>query len=171
MDLENVCISIGNNDIISKINWSIMPRERWGLVGPNGAGKSTLLKALTKTGGEMLSIREGEISLSKKARLGYLEQKGVSGSTKTVREETTSRMDRVTIAKEELERAEKAVIDGDTSDEALSALEEANVEFEAAGGYTIEQKIANVLKGLGFLTEGLYTPTSLYITTRTHKHA
>lgn len=40
---------------------------------------------------------------------------------------------------------------GDVSDEALQSLEEASIEFEDAGGYTVEQKISNVLKGLGFL--------------------
>ena len=38
MEIENVFLSIGNNDIISDINWSIMPKERWALVGRNGAG-------------------------------------------------------------------------------------------------------------------------------------
>lgn len=38
MELSNVHLSIGNNDIISEINWSIMPKERWALVGRNGAG-------------------------------------------------------------------------------------------------------------------------------------
>lgn len=31
-------LSIGNNDLISNINWNIMPKERWALVGKNGAG-------------------------------------------------------------------------------------------------------------------------------------
>lgn len=88
-----------------------------------------------------------------KARVGYLEQKGVSGSTKTVREEVSSRMDRLTDAQKALEHAEKLVAEGDTSDEALKMLEDASVEFEAAGGFTVEQKISNVLKGLGFLME------------------
>ena len=41
MEINNVCLSIGNNDIISRINWQMMPRERWGLVGPNGAGMNS----------------------------------------------------------------------------------------------------------------------------------
>ena len=153
LDMTGVCISIGNNDVMSGVNWSILPKERWALVGPNGVGKSTLLKAITGTGGEIVSIREGEVLIAKKARMGYLEQKGVSGSTKTVREEVSSRMDRLTAAIAALESAEKAVSGGETSAEALTTLEAATVEFEAAGGYTVEQKIANVLKGLGFMEE------------------
>ena len=91
--------------------------------------------------------------IAKKARMGYLEQKGVSGSTNTVRKEVSSRMDRLAAAIKSMEQAEKVVSEGVTSEEALKALEEASVEFEAAGGYTVEQKIANVLKGLGFIEE------------------
>ena len=151
IELNKVYVSIGNNDLLTDINWTIYPRERWALVGRNGEGKSTLLKALTNTGGEMVSIRDGEIVIAKDARLGYLEQKGVSGSTRSVRDEVTSRMDRYTRAVNRMKVAEKVVEDGDYSDDALQELADASVEFEAAGGYTIEQKIANVLKGLGFI--------------------
>ena len=151
IEINKVFISIGNNDILKEVNWTIYPRERWALVGRNGEGKSTLLKALTNTGGEMVSIRDGEIVIAKDARLGYLEQKGVSGSTRSVRDEVTSRMDRYTRAVSRMKVAEKKVEDGDYSDDALQELSDASVEFEAAGGYTIEQKISNVLKGLGFI--------------------
>jgi ATP-binding cassette subfamily F protein 3 len=116
-------------------------------------GKSTLLRAITNTGGELVTIREGNVIIAKKARMGYLEQKGVSGSTSSVRVEVSSRMDRLTAATKALESAESNVSEGDTSDEALLALEAAASEFEAAGGYTVEQKIGNVLRGLGFLED------------------
>jgi ATPase subunit of ABC transporter with duplicated ATPase domains len=35
-----------DRDLMSDVQWRVMPGERWGLVGANGAGKSTLLKAL-----------------------------------------------------------------------------------------------------------------------------
>ena len=153
LDLKGVSVAVGNNDIVTNIDWTVMPKERWAIVGKNGVGKSTLLRAITNTGGELVAIREGNVIIAKKARLGYLEQKGVSGSTNTVRVEVSSRMDRLTAATSALEEAEKRVSEGDASDEALTALEEASIEFEAAGGYTVEQKISNVLKGLGFNEE------------------
>ena len=153
MDIKSVCLSIGNNDLISNINWEMMPKERWALVGPNGSGKSTLLKALTGTGGEMVSVREGDIAIARNKRLGYLEQKGVSGSKMTVREEVTSRMDRLSKAQIALDIATKALESGDTSEKSLNEFEDATNEFESAGGYVVEQKIANVLKGLGFVED------------------
>jgi ATPase subunit of ABC transporter with duplicated ATPase domains len=98
-------------------------------------------------------VRDGSISIARKARVGYLEQKGVSGSTKSVRGEVASRMDRLQAATKALEAAEAAVASGDTSDDALSKLEVANTEFELAGGYTVEQKVSNILRGLGFAEE------------------
>jgi len=106
LELDKVCLSVGNNDIMNDVNWTMMPNERWGLVGRNGAGKSTLLRALTNTGGDTVAIRTGSVSIAKKARMGYLEQKGVSGSTLSVREEVTSRMDRLRLATKNLESIE-----------------------------------------------------------------
>ena len=51
---SGVCLSVGNNDIVNDINWTVMPGDRWGLVGQNGAGKSTLFRAIT--GGENVKV-------------------------------------------------------------------------------------------------------------------
>lgn len=153
IQLSKVSVAIGNNDILNDVNWMVLPNERWAIVGRNGEGKSTLLKAITNTGGDIVSIPEGDIIISKKARIGYLEQKGVSGSTKTVREEVSSRMERLVLATKMLEETENAVANGDISDDMMNKLTEATIEFEAAGGYNVEMKISTVLKGLGFIED------------------
>ena len=149
---SRVCISIGNNDIMNNVEWNIMPGDRWGLVGENGAGKSTLFRAIT--GNNEVKVREGNIQISKKLQLGYLEQKGVSGSTRSVWDEVMSQMTRVQTATRALEEKETQVAEGDCSEETLSALNDAVTEFEAAGGYTVGQKVEGVLKGLGFAESG-----------------
>ena len=65
---QNVCLSVGNNDIVNNVDWTIMPGERWGLVGQNGAGKSTLFLAITGSVGESndVKVREGDIYINKK---------------------------------------------------------------------------------------------------------
>ena len=82
IELRDVCISVGNNDIINDVQWTILPNERWGLVGRNGAGKSTLLRTITCSGDENVAVRVGSICIAKKARMGYLEQKGSFESRK-----------------------------------------------------------------------------------------
>ncbi|MBK0379521.1 ATP-binding cassette domain-containing protein [Mucilaginibacter segetis] len=44
--LTDVVIKYGNNTILNKVNWTILPAERWALLGPNGAGKTTLLSLI-----------------------------------------------------------------------------------------------------------------------------
>lgn len=41
--MTNVRVKYGDKIILDKVNWQILPGERWALLGPNGAGKSTLL--------------------------------------------------------------------------------------------------------------------------------
>lgn len=108
------------------------------------------MKALTGSDEGKISLRSGHIGVAKNIRMGYLQQKGVSGSTKTVREEVASHMERLQKATEALELAEKRVEGGDFTDEALEALADANTEFEMAGGLTADQKVSTVLTGLGF---------------------
>jgi ATP-binding cassette subfamily F protein 3 len=147
--LENVAISRGATPLLSKINLSVQPKERWGIVGPNGMGKSTLLGAITGT----VRMDTGRALVAPKVRVGYLKQSAVSGSTKTVAEEARSEMTAIENARARLDDASKVVELGDFSEAALEALAEAQEEFEAVGGYEQEQRVDSVLKGLGFDAE------------------
>lgn len=44
--MTGVHVKYGDKVILDKINWQILPGERWALLGPNGAGKSTLLSLI-----------------------------------------------------------------------------------------------------------------------------
>eukprot|EP00808_Paulinella_micropora_P022224 g3584.t1 len=146
--LEGLGINRGNADLLRNIDLRIMPKERWGIVGVNGAGKSTLLGAIT--GRESVRVIAGRVAVKMGVRVGYLEQTAVSGSKRTVREETMSRMDELQKAKKEVEQATAAVEGGDYSEKALSRLSDAQTAYEAAGGYNADEVVARVLKGLGF---------------------
>jgi molybdate transport system ATP-binding protein len=39
-------VKYGENLILDKVNWTILPNEKWALKGENGAGKSTLLSLI-----------------------------------------------------------------------------------------------------------------------------
>jgi len=41
--MNDVHIKYGEKVILDKVDWQVLPGERWALLGPNGAGKSTLL--------------------------------------------------------------------------------------------------------------------------------
>ena len=83
-------------------------------------------------------------------KVGYLKQTAVGDSTKTVFEEASSSMAGIQSAKIAVDKAIEKIENGDTSEKTLLELDDANKAFEMAGGYTMESKVENVLRGLGF---------------------
>ena len=145
--LTDLHISTGAGDqILTSINFRVDPKERWGIVGPNGCGKSTLLGAITGS----VRIDEGEALVGSKVNVGYLKQSAVSGSTKTVKEEAASEMMEINNARIRMNKLEEQIADGDSSEETLNKLAKAQSFFKDVGGYTQEQDVDLVLKGLGF---------------------
>ncbi|CAG9465001.1 unnamed protein product [Pedinophyceae sp. YPF-701] len=151
--LRDVTVAVGSNELLSDVEWSVMAGDRWALVGPNGAGKSTLVKAIIGLEGVLVPF--GSVTLKHGLRLGYLEQTAVGGSTRTVREEAASRMDRLMAAKERMDRATMEVENGNSTEAALEELSASMEAFEAAGGYNADEKVSKVLKGLGFSEEAM----------------
>ncbi len=147
--IQNVAISRGSNRILENVSFRVERGQRWGIVGPNGAGKSTLLGALTGS----VRMDGGTALVAPKIDVGYLRQTAVAGSAKTVFEEAASEMTKINDAKKRMEKAERAIADGDVSDAMLEELTNATSDFENAGGWTQDSKVGNVLQGLGFLPE------------------
>ena len=111
------------------------------------------MKALTGQDGVRLST--GRLALHPTWRVGMLEQKGVSGSTLSVREEVKSRMDKLVKALAAMDAAEAEMEaccteDSASLEECAMVYSDAQADFEAAGGYTVEERVSKVLKGLGF---------------------
>ena len=154
--LEDVAISRGSAPLLQNVDLRFEPGQRWGIVGPNGAGKSTLLGAITGT----VRMDSGKSLVGPKVRVGNLKQTAVSGSTRTVGQEAGSEMMDINNARERMERAETAIAGGDTSDEMLNELEAATEAFGNAGGWTQEQDVDSVLKGLGFTPADTERPCS-----------
>lgn len=69
-DLHRVDLVLGEREILSKLDWSIGPGARIGLVGVNGTGKSSVLKLLV---GE-LEPTAGTVKRGKTLKIGYLSQ-------------------------------------------------------------------------------------------------
>lgn len=70
LNLSHAQLGYGDNPIVEKVNISIHPGSRIGLLGANGAGKSTLIKSLA---GE-ISLLGGQFTQGENLRLGYFSQ-------------------------------------------------------------------------------------------------
>ena len=70
MEIKNLSLSFGIQEVFSDINLYIGDKEKVGIVGVNGAGKSTFFKVILG----ILEPDEGKIILKSNTRIGYLPQ-------------------------------------------------------------------------------------------------
>jgi len=151
--------SYGTEVILEGVSFHINAGDRVGIVGRNGAGKTTLLNMLT---GE-LSSDDGSYFISKDISVGYLKQRDVFDSERTVMEEVSDIFSGLDEMEREIERltheiAKDAEAHGtDYSDESDGAcktkwtrLQALQHEFERNGGYTYKSEINGVLTSMAF---------------------
>jgi len=70
VDIEDVSVSYGDNEVLRDVTWRIGPGDRFGVLGANGAGKSTLLGLVTGA----VSPTSGRVKRGKTVRIGMLDQ-------------------------------------------------------------------------------------------------
>jgi ATP-binding cassette, subfamily F, member 3 len=147
MRLEDITVAVGGYALIEGASLHIRPGDRIGVVGPNGSGKTTLLRVLI---GET-DPEAGKIHRRKGLQVGYLAQKGIAGGPGTVWEEAAAGMTRLHKFARRLEAAAAAVEGGEPgAEERLGECEES---FRLAGGYSMDERVGEVLSGLGFLKD------------------
>lgn len=137
----------GAAPIFSKVNFSIENNARIGLVGPNGAGKTTLLKIMT--GRQEAS--QGEFTVNKGIELGYISQEHDFDEEKSIWEEMLTVFQPLIDQGQQLEKLQYAIADHPEDEELLRRLDQAQYNFEQAGGYTYQAEIKSMLNGFNFL--------------------
>ena len=144
----NLKHAFGLRIILDSVSFSIEPGERVGVVGRNGVGKSTFLKMLAG----LLKPDDGEVVLQRGARAGYLHQDPNLNPDETLRGEAESAFARLHELHRQLDQVfeQMASAQGPALDKLLKEQERLERDMEAAGGYTIDHKIDEVLHGLGF---------------------
>lgn len=136
----------GAAPIFSKVNFSIESNARIGLVGPNGAGKTTLLKIMT--GRQEAS--QGEFTVNKGIELGYIAQEHDFDEEKSIWEEMLTVFQPLIDQGQQLEKLQYAIADHPEDEDLLRRLDQAQYNFEQAGGYTYQAEIKSMLNGFNF---------------------
>lgn len=136
----------GATPIFSKVNFSIENNARIGLVGPNGAGKTTLLKIMT--GRQEAS--QGEFTVNKGIELGYIAQEHDFDEEKSIWEEMLTVFQPLIDQGQQLEKLQYAIAGHPEDEDLLRRLDQAQYNFEQAGGYTYQAEIKSMLNGFNF---------------------
>jgi ATP-binding cassette subfamily F protein 3 len=152
--------SFGAERIFAGVSFQIDEHDRIGLIGPNGAGKSTLLNLLA--GRE--EPDEGIIAMARNLRIGYLTQTTDFQPHNTLREEMLTVFAEVHDWEQELNElaieleATTTTVYSTLHEQLLQRYDDLQTRFEHAGGYTYENRVAQVLDGLGFTREQQEAP-------------
>jgi ATP-binding cassette subfamily F protein 3 len=153
IDLKDISLFFGSEQILSNICLKIEDKDRIGLIGANGAGKSTLLNIIT---GE-LTKSDGEIHRSNKT-IGYLHQNSGLSSGNTIFEEMKLVFSDLIDIGEKLSVLYNEISTmTDHNSTQYKDLERQyshlQTEFEQKEGYSIDIKINSMLNGMGFLNK------------------
>jgi len=146
---SNLAKSYGPQDIFEGVAFEIPHGAKIALVGPNGSGKTTLLHLIAG----LEQPTAGTIHRARGLRVAYLPQQAdflFSKGNGTLWEAMLEIFAGLQAQAAELRRLEAAMADVATGEEALQRYGPALEAFELAGGYTYEQRIEQVLSGLGF---------------------
>jgi ATPase subunit of ABC transporter with duplicated ATPase domains len=153
LQVSGLSVEVGGRLVVSSATFTVMPRDKVGLVGRNGAGKTSLFKVL---GGESEPIA-GHIQ--RKGGFGYLPQDpriaGVlDGRTAVTHvlsgrgfDEEVVRIEKLRIAMEEL-----------PDERNVARFSKAEEEFASRGGYSAESEARALAAGLGLAADRMDLP-------------
>ncbi len=158
VSVNQVGKSFGAERIFAHVSFQIDEHDRIGLIGPNGTGKSTLLNILA--GRE--SLDEGTLSVARNTRIGYLSQIVDFQPQNSLREEMETVFDELRVWEQELGELAQKMASTQSEDvphqQLLARYDELQMRYEHAGGYTYENRVDQVLDGLGFTREEQAAP-------------
>ena len=150
VQLSNISVAFGARDLIKSATLTLMEGSRAALAGPNGAGKSTLMKIAVG----QFKADTGDIAITKGARISYLPQTNVVLGRGTVLEEAETAFVHIAemIARQEDlgRRLQAKDIDERQTGRLLEEFDEIGRAVESSGYFRRAERIAEVLRGLGF---------------------
>ncbi len=148
--------------LFDAVTWQISDGERVGLCGPNGSGKTTLLKIFAG----LEDSDAGSVVKPADVTVGYLPQDGLSHSGRTVYEEAMLAFEPLMAVKAEMHALEDRLGHPDVPDgeheQMLARYSDLQDRFRLHDGYSIDLKIATVLRGLGFSQAELERPAETF---------
>ncbi len=163
LNISNLTIRLGGNDIIKNVNFQLNPGNRAGLIGRNGVGKSTLLKAIV---GE-IEPAEGQISILKGNKIGFLRQDiDFEGGT-SVLQEAYKAFDNLLNIEKKLKKIERELetrtdYESESYHLFLDDYHHQQEQFQFQGGYQYKGETEKILKGLGFSQNDFNQPVETF---------
>jgi ATPase components of ABC transporters with duplicated ATPase domains len=156
IQLDNICLSFGNQVIFDHVSCSFKEDQKIGLVGRNGSGKSTLLNVI----GGTQKLDDGQVRMPKSCKIAFMPQDVVLVSDKSILLEALDAFQELRAVLEELSTLEEHVHHGTADTEMLERYTNLHHELHEASYESKQAKTKQMLAGLGFKQETFDTPVS-----------
>ncbi|MGE0447267.1 MAG: ABC-F family ATP-binding cassette domain-containing protein, partial [Vicinamibacterales bacterium] len=162
IQLSDLTKSFGDRTLLERVTWQIGDGDRVGLCGPNGAGKTTLLKMLAGFD----EPDSGGIIKPATLTIGYLPQDGLTHTGRTVFEEVSTAFQPLLDIKAEMHDIEHKLGDAGIPEAEHEAMlhrySDLQDRFRLDEGYSMDLRIATVLRGLGFSSDDAARPAETF---------
>lgn len=146
IQLNQVTKNYGGIPVLEDISLEIHKGHKIGLIGENGSGKSTLLKLMVGIEG----ADSGTVSRKKNLTISYVQQMPKS-SSESVFHYLIESFPKIQEVKQSLSYFETLFSTGEAIEEKqLLRYGQLQEEYEKIGGYTLEDRIISMLKGMNF---------------------
>src|SRR5438132_1503502 len=148
--IEKLTLVYGATEVLAELTFQVEPRQRLGVVGANGSGKSSLLRAIS---GE-LTPAAGTLTLAPRSRTTYLAQELEASPHESVYADALHSRKDIIQRRERLTGLETAMSGATGAALAILVEEYGDIqhEYERLDGYAYDNRVAEVLFGVG-LTE------------------
>ncbi len=164
ISLASVTLILGARRIFENLTWEIQHDQKIGLIGPNGAGKSSLFKIIT---GEYAAEPGGSVTRARGVTVGYLAQQPEFDSQQSALALALAGNPRVAQVRAELEAVEASMAQPEVynhSERLARAVERQQLlveEYQSLGGDQYEDRVQEMLKGLGLSQDDFEKPGGL----------
>lgn len=136
LSLDQACLQYGTHVLLDKVDFTVNPGDRIGLLGRNGAGKSTLMKVIK---GDIV-LESGKRWVRDAARVSYLDQSLPVADEQDVYDVVAGGLADVGAL---LRRYHRSILEGD-----MDTMAGVQTELEAKDGWRLAQKVETVISQL-----------------------
>lgn len=145
LNLSHVSKSYGIQTVLDDVSFIVNPGERAGLVGPNGAGKTTLLRIIAG----IEPSDAGVARVGERATLGYLPQGQELDNALSLDALVRQGVRAWDDSKRAMDELASKLASEPPKAALLAEYTNSFSRFESLGGYDVETRIQDVLRGLG----------------------
>ncbi|MBX2839256.1 MAG: ATP-binding cassette domain-containing protein [Gammaproteobacteria bacterium] len=153
LNIKNVSMSIGSQDLLIDICFTIEARQRIALVGRNGAGKSTLMKIIAG----QVTADSGELVHQPSLRVAYLQQSVPDDIQGTVYSVVAGGLPVVGAALVKYHNATAGLAVGEDT---AADMAEAQSVLDANDGWRFEQRVSEVLSKVELVADDQFEALS-----------